>query len=111
MAKQRNYSTEFKRQVVLEYLAGETLYGLSKRHDVSPAMTRSAVKAVVMARLFAPALARLTSLQSRRERGLRIVPSHPSSPLNSFFWRFAKLKLLIVENLFRGITMATMGRE
>ena len=35
MAKQRNYSTEFKRQVVLECLAGETLYGLSKRHDVS----------------------------------------------------------------------------
>ena len=35
MSKQRNYSTEFKRQVVLEYLAGETLYGLSKRHDVS----------------------------------------------------------------------------
>ncbi len=35
MAKQRNYSTEFKRQIVLEYLAGETLYGLSKRHDVS----------------------------------------------------------------------------
>ena len=35
MTKQRNYSTEFKRQVVLEYLAGETLYGLSKRHDVS----------------------------------------------------------------------------
>ena len=35
MAKQRNYSTEFKRQVVLEHLSGETLYGLSKRHDVS----------------------------------------------------------------------------
>ena len=35
MSKQRNYSTEFKRQVVLEHLAGETLYGLSKRHDVS----------------------------------------------------------------------------
>jgi transposase len=35
MAKQGNYSTEFKRQVVMEYLAGETLYGLSKRHDVS----------------------------------------------------------------------------
>ena len=35
MSKQSNYSTEFKRQVVLEYLAGETLYGLSKRHDVS----------------------------------------------------------------------------
>ncbi len=35
MAKQRNYSTEFKRQVVLEYLVGETHYGLSKRHDIS----------------------------------------------------------------------------
>ncbi len=35
MAKQRNYSTEFKRQVVLEHLAGETLHGLPKRHDVS----------------------------------------------------------------------------
>lgn len=35
MAKQRNYSTEFKRQVVMEYLAGETLYRLAKRHDVS----------------------------------------------------------------------------
>ena len=35
MSKQRNYSTEFKRQVVLEYLAGETLHGLAKRHDVS----------------------------------------------------------------------------
>ncbi len=35
MAKQRNYSAEFKCQVVQEYLAGETLYGLSKRHDVS----------------------------------------------------------------------------
>jgi transposase-like protein len=35
MAKQRSYSTEFKRQVGLEYLSGETLYGLSKRYDVS----------------------------------------------------------------------------
>ncbi len=35
MSKHRNYSTEFKRQVFLEYLAGETLHGLAKRHDVS----------------------------------------------------------------------------
>ncbi len=40
MSKQRNYSTEFKRQVVLEYLAGETLYGLSKRHDDSANIIR-----------------------------------------------------------------------
>ena len=41
MAQQRNYSTEFKRQVVMEYLAGETLYGLSKRHDVMEIYARS----------------------------------------------------------------------
>ncbi len=35
MVEQRNYSTEFKRQAVLEHLAGETLHGLPKRHDVS----------------------------------------------------------------------------
>ena len=32
MAKQRTHSIEFKRQVVQEYLGGETLYGLAKRH-------------------------------------------------------------------------------
>jgi hypothetical protein len=31
MAKHRTHSIEFKRQVVQEYLGGETLYGLSKR--------------------------------------------------------------------------------
>ena len=35
MARQRNHSTEFKRQVVQEYLSGEALYGLAKRHDIS----------------------------------------------------------------------------
>ena len=35
MTKQRNYSTEFKRQVVLEHLAGEMLYRLSKRYYIS----------------------------------------------------------------------------
>jgi hypothetical protein len=32
MAKHRSYSVEFKRQVAQEYLAGETLHGLAKRH-------------------------------------------------------------------------------
>ena len=35
MAKHRTHSIEFKRQVVQEYLGGETLHGLVKRHDVS----------------------------------------------------------------------------
>ena len=34
MAKHRVHSIEFKRQVVAEYAAGETLYGLARRHDV-----------------------------------------------------------------------------
>ena len=34
MAKHRTYSIDFKRQVAQEFLAGETLYGLSKRHDI-----------------------------------------------------------------------------
>ena len=33
MAKHRTHSVEFKRQVAQEYLAGETLHGLAKRHD------------------------------------------------------------------------------
>ena len=35
MAKHRRYSTEFKRQVAQEFLAGETLHGLAKRHLIS----------------------------------------------------------------------------
>ena len=34
MAKHRTYSIEFKRQVAQEFLAGETLHGLARRHDV-----------------------------------------------------------------------------
>jgi transposase-like protein len=40
MAKQRSHSIEFKRQVVQEYVAGETLYGLAKRHDLSRQLIR-----------------------------------------------------------------------
>ena len=36
MAKYRSHSIEFKRQVTQEYLAGETLHGLAKRHDICP---------------------------------------------------------------------------
>jgi transposase len=34
MANHRTHSIEFKRQVAQEFLAGETLHGLSKRHDI-----------------------------------------------------------------------------
>ena len=35
MAKHRVHSIEFKRQLVAEYAAGETLHALARRHDVS----------------------------------------------------------------------------
>jgi len=34
MAKHRTHSIEFKRQVAQEFLAGETLHGFAKRHDI-----------------------------------------------------------------------------
>lgn len=40
MAKHRTHSIEFKRQVSQEYLGGETLHALSKRHDVSRNLLR-----------------------------------------------------------------------
>lgn len=40
MAKHRTYSVEFKRQIAQEYLGGDTLHGLSKRHDLSRNLVR-----------------------------------------------------------------------
>jgi transposase-like protein len=40
MSKNRSHSVEFKRQVAQEFIAGETLHGLSKRHDISRQLIR-----------------------------------------------------------------------
>jgi transposase-like protein len=40
MAKYRSHSVEFKRQVAQEFLGGETLHGLARRHDVSRNLVR-----------------------------------------------------------------------
>jgi len=40
MVKHRTHGAEFKRQVVQEYLVGETLHGLSNRHDLSRNLIR-----------------------------------------------------------------------
>jgi transposase len=40
MANYRSHSIEFKRQIAQEYLAGETLHGLEKRHDISRNLIR-----------------------------------------------------------------------
>ena len=41
MARHRTHSLEFKRQVAQEYLGGETLHGLAKRHDLSRVFRRA----------------------------------------------------------------------
>ena len=40
MARHRSPSVAFKRQVAQEYLPGETLHGLAKRHDLSRNLVR-----------------------------------------------------------------------
>jgi transposase len=40
MTKHRSHSAAFKRQVAQEFVAGETLHGLSKRHDISRQLIR-----------------------------------------------------------------------
>ena len=40
MTRNRSHSIEFKRQVAQEYVAGETLHALAKRHDVSRNLIR-----------------------------------------------------------------------
>jgi transposase-like protein len=44
MARQRSHSIEFKRQVAQEFVAGETLYALAKRYNVSRNLIRVWVK-------------------------------------------------------------------
>lgn len=40
MARHRTYSIEFKRQVAQEFLGGESLNGLARRHDISRNLIR-----------------------------------------------------------------------
>ena len=40
MTKHRSHSAAFKRQIAQEFIAGETLHGLSKRHDISRQLIR-----------------------------------------------------------------------
>ena len=40
MARHRTHAIEFKRQIVQEYLGGESLHGLARRHDISRNLIR-----------------------------------------------------------------------
>ena len=40
MVRRRTHSIEFKRQALQDYLGGETLHGLGRRHDLSGNLIR-----------------------------------------------------------------------
>jgi transposase len=40
MANRRTYSVEFKRQIVQDFMAGDTLHTLARRHDISRNLVR-----------------------------------------------------------------------
>jgi transposase len=40
MAKHRTHSSEFKRQIAQDFIAGETLHALANRHDISRNLIR-----------------------------------------------------------------------
>ena len=44
MVKHRSHSIEFKRQIAQEFMVGETLHALAKRHDISRNLIRIWVK-------------------------------------------------------------------
>jgi transposase-like protein len=47
MARHRSHSIAFKRQIAQEFIAGETLHGLAKRHDLSRNLIRAALERLV----------------------------------------------------------------
>ncbi len=90
MARHRSYSIEFKRQVVQDYLAGETFHGLAKRHDISRNLIRLWVgkheagaldSDTAAAELFQEQAAHIAALERwRRPTATTMDRSSPTSP-------------------------------
>ena len=82
--RHRSHSAEFKRQVVAEYLAGETFHTLSRRHDLSRNLIRIWVEkaeagaldedgaAAELLTAYEARIAALERLVGRRGSGLRV---------------------------------------
>ena len=68
MVRHRTHSIEFKREVVQDYLAGETLHGLARRHDLSRTWSASGSKS-----------SKPAPLTTRLSRRARSKPTRPGS--------------------------------
>jgi transposase-like protein len=84
MAKHRTHSIDFKRQVAQDYLAGETLHGLAKRHDLSRNLIRIWVRKYEVGALDEDTAA--AALLQEYERGL--LPSSGWSASRLSNWNF-----------------------
>ena len=85
MAKHRTHSIEFKRQVAQDFIAGETLHGLAKRHDISRNLIRIWVKKLEAgafdedaraADLLQEYEAKIAALEARLSSSSNLVKSH-----------------------------------
>jgi transposase-like protein len=81
MAKHRTYSIEFKRQVAQEYIAGETLHALAKRHDLSRNLSASGWRSTKLAP------SRTTSAQA-----ISCTNTKRRSPLWNAWWGGKRLR-------------------
>ena len=69
MAKHRTRSIEFKQQVALDFIAGETLHSLAKRHDISRNLIRISSRSLRLGPLMRmPALPIFFRSTKRRSR-------------------------------------------
>src|SRR5262245_19035339 len=75
MAKHHTYSIEFKRQVAQEYIAGETLHALAKRHDLSRNLIR-----IWVAKYEAGSAVASTNSSSRQTQRFNLFFLHPVQP-------------------------------
>jgi hypothetical protein len=82
MARHRSHSIEFKRQVAQEFIAGESLYALSKRHDISRQLIRVWVQKWELARTLSN---RCSGYFSSRRRGLPTRTWEDPVPAEIFF--------------------------
>lgn len=101
MTKHRSHSAAFKRQVAQEFVAGETLHGLSKRHDISRQLIRvwvgkyeagaldEDVQAADLLQEYEAKIAALERMVGRQaleieflKGGLRSVPRPKSGPMS-----------------------------
>ena len=77
MAKHRTHSIEFKRQVAQDFIAGETLHGLAKRHDISRNLIRSGLRSLRLGPLMwmpaRPTFFRSTKQRSRHSNAWSAV--------------------------------------